>query len=176
NEVLPANRLAYAQTGAVSLRPLNGIAGIGDGNVALWQHNRDSIYHSLQAAYVARFGHGSQVSLAYTWSKLISNTGVSNADGPGLSSNNAYTDSTQPDLDRARGGNDRTHVFSGSLVLELPKLDNKEGFVKHVLGNWEFTTIVQAGTGHPITAGTGGAPGLLGDGDGAAGSSDHVAE
>jgi hypothetical protein len=170
NEVLPANRLAYAQTGDASLRPLNGIAGIGDGNVALWQHNRDSIYHSLQAAYIARFGHGSQVSLAYTWSKLISNTGVSNADGPGLSGNNAYTDSTQPDLDRARGGNDRTHVFSGSLVLELPKLENKEGFVKHAFGNWEFTMIVQAGTGYPITVVTGAVPGLSGNGNGPAGT------
>jgi Carboxypeptidase regulatory-like domain len=170
NEVVPANRLAYAQTGSAAYRPLNGIASIGDGNVALWQHNRNSIYHSLQAAYISRFGQGSQFSLAYTWSKLMSNTGVSNADGPNLSANNAYTDSTQPNLDRARGGNDRTHVFSGSLILALPKLENKEGFAKHVLGNWEFTTIVQAGTGYPITVVTGAVPGLSGNGNGPAGT------
>ena len=58
NEVAPANRLAYAQTGNVALRPLNGIASIGDGNLAMWQHNRDSIYHSLQVAFVSRFGNG----------------------------------------------------------------------------------------------------------------------
>jgi hypothetical protein len=164
NEVLPQNRLAYAQTGNVALRPLNGIAGIGDGNLALWQHNRSSIYHSLQTALVSRWGHGSQVSLAYTWSKLLSNTGVGNADGPGLSNNNAYTDSTQPNLDYARGANDRTHAFSASLILALPKLENQTGFVKNVFGDWELTTIVQAGTGYPLTVNTGGVPGLGGNG------------
>jgi hypothetical protein len=163
NEVVPANRLAYAQTGDVTLRPLNGIAGIGDGTLALWQHNRDSIYHSLQVAFVSHFGR-SQVSLAYTWSKLIANTGVANADGPGLSSYNAYTDSTQPNLDRARGGNDRTHVFAGSLILALPRLENQSPFVKNVFGDWEFTTIVQAGTGYPITVTTGSVPGLSANG------------
>jgi carboxypeptidase family protein len=170
NEVLPQNRLAYAQTGNAALRPLNGIEGIGDSNVALWQHNRGSIYHSLQTAFVSRFGHGSQVSLAYTWSKLLANTGVANADGPGLSNNNAYTDSTQPDLDYARGGNDRTHVFSGSLILALPTLEGKGGFVQNVFGDWEITSIVQAGTGYPITVVTGGIPGLSGQGSTASGT------
>ena len=146
NEVLPQNRLAYAQTGNAAFRPLNGIEGIGDSNVALWQHNRNSIYHSLQTAFVSRWGHGSQVSLAYTWSKLLANTGVANADGPGLSGNNAYVDSTQPNLERARGGNDRTHVFAGSIILALPTLEGKPGFVKNVFGDWELTAIVQAGT------------------------------
>jgi hypothetical protein len=164
NEVAPANRLAYARTGNAALRPLNGIEGIGDGNVALWQHNRESIYHSLQVAVNSRFGHGSHVGIAYTWSKLMANTGVGNADGPGLSNNNAYTDSTQPDLDWARGSIDRTHVFSGSLIWALPTLDDKSGFTKHVLGNWQFTSIVQAGTGYPLTVVTGGVPGLAGNG------------
>ncbi len=164
NEVPPQNRLAYSQTGSATLRPLNGIAGIGDSNVALWQHNRNSIYHSLQTAFVSRWGHGSQVSLAYTWSKLIANTGVGNADGPGISDNNAYTDSTQPKLERSRGRNDRTHAFSGSLILALPKLETQSPFVKNAFGDWEFTAIVQAGTGYPLTVVDGGVPGLSGQG------------
>ncbi|HXY41944.1 MAG TPA: hypothetical protein VEQ10_19870, partial [Vicinamibacteria bacterium] len=161
NEVLPQNRLAYAQ-GDLTLRPLYNIASIENNNLALWQHNRDSIYHSLQVSVVSRFGHGSQVSLAYTWSRLMSNTGVTNADGPGLSTNNAYTDSTQPQLDYARGGNDRTHAFNASLVLALPKLENKSGATKAILGDWQFNTIVQAGTGYPITVFQGNVPGLSG--------------
>jgi hypothetical protein len=163
NEVAPQNRLAYAQTGNVALRPLNGIAGIGDSNVSLRQHNRNSIYHSLQTGFISRFGHGSQVSLAYTWSKLIANTGVA-------TDNNNYTDSTQPKLDRARGGNDRTHVFSGSLILALPKLEDKSPFVKNAFGDWEFVGIVQAGTGYPITIATGRIPGLSGNGSTASGT------
>jgi Carboxypeptidase regulatory-like domain len=163
NEIAPANRLAYAQTGSSSLCPLNGIANAGCNTLALWQHNRDSIYHSLQTNLTTRWGQGSQVSLSYTYAKLIANTGVANADGPGLSANNAYTDSTQPNLDRARGGNDLTHVFSGSLVLALPKLEDKSGFVKNVFGDWEVTGIVQASTGYPLTVVTGGIAGLQGN-------------
>jgi len=161
NEVLPQNRLNYARTGDAIYRPLNGIEGIGNGDVALWTHNRSSIYHGLQMALNSRFGRGSNVALAYTWSKVIADTGIANADGPGLSANNAFTDSTQPELDRARGGTDRTHIFSGSLVLALPLYENKGGFVKNVLGDWEFATIVQAGTGYPVTV-TASVPGLSG--------------
>ena len=164
NEVAPANRLAYAQTGNQALRPLNGTASIGDGNLAMWQHNRDSIYHSLQVAFASRFGNNSVLAASYTWAKLISNTGVGNADGPGLSYNNAYTDSTQPDLERSRGANDRTHSFNASLVLGLPKFEDKGAFVKNVFGDWEFTSIVQAGTGYPITVNIGSVPGLYGNG------------
>ena len=170
NEVAPENRLAYAQTGNPALRPLNGVTGIGNNNLALWQHNRDSIYHSLQAALVTRFGHGSQASFAYTWSKLISTTGVTNADGPGMSQNNAYTDSRHPELDRARGGNDRTHVLNASIVLALPKLEDKKGAVKHILGDWQLNSIIQAGTGYPITVFQGNIPGLQGTGNTAAGT------
>jgi hypothetical protein len=164
NEVAPANRLAYSQTGNVALRPLNGTASIGDGNLAMWQHNRDSIYHSLQVAFVARFGHGSVFNASYTWAKLLANTGVNNADGPGLSNNNGYTDSTQPNLDRARGGNDVTHSANASLILSLPLFDDKNSFVKNVFGDWQFTSIVQAATGYPLTVSMGGVPGLSGNG------------
>ena len=81
NEVPPENRLAYAQTGEAALRPLDGITGIGNGDLALWQHNRNSIYHGLQVALNSRFGHGSVLALAYTWSKVISTGAVDSADG-----------------------------------------------------------------------------------------------
>ena len=164
NEIRPADRLEYARTGNVALRPLNGVAGVGDGTLAMWQHNRESIYHSLQTALVTRFGTGSQASLSYTWSKLIANTGVGNADGPGLSANNAYTDSTQPELERSRGANDRTHSFSGTLVLALPTLEDKSSFTRNLFGDWQITSIVQAGTGYPLTVATGTIPGLSGNG------------
>jgi hypothetical protein len=164
NEIRPEDRLAYAQTGDVSLRPLNGIAGIGDGNMPFYTRDRSSIYHGLQAALVTRFGDGSRAQVAYTWSKVTSDTGLASSDGPGMSAENAYTDSTQPGLDKARGAIDRTHVFSGSLVLALPKLEDKGGVVKNVLGGWELSSIVQASTGYPYTIYLGNVPGLSGNG------------
>jgi hypothetical protein len=149
NEVPPENRLAYAQTGEAALRPLDGITGIGNGDLALWQHNRDSIYHGLQVALRSRFAHGSLLALAYSWSKLITTASADRASGS-LDAGLVYTDSTQPNLNRARGGTDRTHMFNASLVLALPTLQDKSPLVRNLLGDWEFTTIVQAGTGYPI--------------------------
>ena len=144
NEVPPENRLAYARTGDPALRPLDGTAGIGGLDLGQWRHDRESIYHGLQAALNSRFGHGSVLSLAYTWSKLIT-TGSADGAWP------LYRDSTQPSLDRARGATDRTHSFSASLVLALPTLQDRSSFVRHVLGDWELATIVQAGSGYPVT-------------------------
>ena len=170
NEVAPANRLAYAQTGNAALRPLNGTASIGDGNLALWQHNRDSIYHSpagrVRQPLRSRLG----ARASYTWSKLIANTGVDNADGPGLSYNNAYTDSTQPDLDRARGANDARTRSTRASSWPCRRFEDKWRFVKNVFGDWEFTSIVQAGTGYPITVYVGSVPGLSGNGSEGTGS------
>lgn len=166
NEIRPADRLAFAQTGNGALRPLNGVNTFGAGsNLALWEQNRSSIYHSLQAQLVTRFGHGSQAQASYTWSRAIANTGISNADGPGAYSVlNGYTDSTNPDLDRAVGNNDRTHIFNANLVLALPALENKGSLVRNVFGDWEVTSIVQAATGYPITIFVGVPSGLDGNG------------
>lgn len=165
NEIALANRLAYARTGNVALRPLNGIAGIGDANIALTTRDRESTYHGLQAQLVSRFGQGSLLSLAYTLSKSTANTGLGNADGPGMSQRNAYTDSTNPDLDESRSAIDRRHVFSGSVVWALPKLEDKSATTRNIFGNWEVSTIVQASTGYPYTIFLGQVPGLSGNGN-----------
>ena len=91
---------------------------------------------------------------------------MANADGPGLSNNNAYTDSTQPELERSRGANDRTHIFSGSLILALPKL---AGQVDRSRGTSSATgsspPSSRPATGYPLTVATGGVPGLAGNGN-----------
>jgi hypothetical protein len=164
NEIAPQNRLAFSQTGDPTLRPLFGIAGIG-GNIGLLTRDRDSMYHSLQAQLVSRFGSGSILSVAYTLSKATANTGLGNADGPGMSQRNAYTDSTQPQLDESRTAIDRRHVFSASVVWALPKFEDQPGAKKNILGNWEFSSIVQASSGYPYTIFLGQVPGLSGDGN-----------
>ena len=164
NEIPVNSRVEYSRTGNVALRPLNGVAGIGDGNPTLTTRDRSSIYHALQTQLVSRFGHGSLLSLSYTWAKSIANTGLGNADGPGISQRNAYTDSTQPDLDRARSAVDRQHVFAGTLVLGLATLEDKSSLVRNIFGNWELASIVQASSGYPYTIFLGAVPGLSGNG------------
>jgi len=160
NEVQPDNRVRYAQTGVAPLRPLSGIAGIGNGDVALWTHDRDSIYHGLQTGLVSRFGEGSMVALSYTWSKVTANTDIANSSG-GYDGELVWRDSTQKELDRARAEIDRRHLFTGSLIWMLPRLEDKSSLVRNVFGDWQVTTIVQAGTGYPRTI-TAGVPGWSG--------------
>jgi hypothetical protein len=63
-------------------------------------------------------------------------------------------------LDRGLTTTHRKHVFNASLVLVLPEYENKTGFVKNVLGGWEFATIAQASSGSPLTVFTGAIPGM----------------
>jgi hypothetical protein len=67
---------------------------------------------------------------------------------------------------------DRTHIFSGSLILALPTFEGKSSFVKNVFGDWEFTSIVQAGTGYPVTI-IASAPGINGGLNGAGNNSNR---
>ena len=113
--------------------------------------NRSSIYH------VAPDRHRQPLRPRLAGEPLVhlvpsrsANTGLSNSDG-GISTALTYTDSTQPELDRSRGNNDRRHVFTASFVIALPTFDDKGAFQKNVLGDWEVTSIVQASTGYPIT-------------------------
>jgi hypothetical protein len=81
-----------------------------------------------------------------------------------MSARNVYTDSTNPGLDRSRAAIDRRHVFSGALVLALPKLEGKSSGLRNVFGDWELSTIVQASSGYPYTIFVGNVPGLSGNG------------
>ena len=55
-------------------------------------------------------------------------------------------------------------MFTGSLVLALPTLEDKSAAPENVLGDWEITSIVQASSGYPVTVFLGSVPGLSGNG------------
>jgi hypothetical protein len=133
----------------------------GDSNITFWDHGGDSIYHALQTQVLSRFGRGSQFQASYTWSRTISNIPLDNSDG-GLSAEVSVLDLDNPRADRGLARVNRTHIFNASLVLALPTLDKKSGFVKHVFGDWEIGTIAAAASGTPITVHTGSIPGLNG--------------
>jgi Carboxypeptidase regulatory-like domain len=157
------DRLDYVRAGddsgaRATVRPYGAI---GDGRITFWDHSGDSIYHSLQTQLLSRFGRGSQLQASYTWSRAISNIPLDNSDG-GLSAEMSALDLGNPAADRGLARVHRAHVFNASLVLELPTLENKSGFVKHVFGDWEIGTIAAAASGTPITVHTGSIPGLNG--------------
>jgi hypothetical protein len=80
-----------------------------------------------------------------------------------MNNDNSITDLGNLSLDRGPTKTDRRHIFNASLVLVLPSLENKTGFVKNVFGDWEVATIIAAASGQAISVYTsGGLTGLNG--------------
>ena len=122
----------------------------GNNDITIWGHDGEANYHSLQTQFISRFGRGSQFQASYTWSKSTGTVPLD--DSGGISGDNSVTDLTNPRLDYGPTRMNRPHIFNASLVLMLPTLENKSGFVKHVFGDWEIATIV-AGVLGPVDHG-----------------------
>jgi hypothetical protein len=111
----------------------------------VWKNVVNSIYDGLQVSVRKQMSHGFQVSAHYTWSHSIDGgstwhnsqtTANGRAAGDGLT-----TDQTQPGLDRGNSVFDIRHRLSFNYVWELPFVQNRTGFVKASLGDWQFNGI-----------------------------------
>ena len=159
------DRLDFIRAGSNSasrsaLRPYGAFGNI---SIAVRGNTGTTIYHSLQTQLVSRFGRGSQFQASYTFSRAIGDVPTGGNDGgnnsPGSSGVSLRED---PRLDRGLMFTHRKHIFNSSLVLVLPDLENRSGFVKNVLGGWEIGTIAQYSSGRAVTVFTGSVPGLSG--------------
>src|SRR5260370_41398489 len=97
--------------------------------------------------------HNSVFQSSYTWSKNISNV-----EGDYPNNQDGIADLYDPRASRGLSNFDRPHVFSSSLVYNLPALGGQNAFVKGVAGGWETSTVVSVATGNALTL-TGGLPG-----------------
>jgi hypothetical protein len=157
-----SDRLEFARTqgggDTSSVRPFG--SAFGNQRIVIWGHDGESLYHSLQAQFLTRFGGGSQFQGSYTWSRTIGDIPLD--DSGGMGADNSITDLSNPGLDRGLAKTHRTHIFNASLILLLPSLENKTGFVKQVFGGWELASIVAAASGQAVSVYTGSIPGLNG--------------
>jgi len=99
----------------------------------------DSNYHSLQITAQRRFSRSSQINMAYTWAKNMTNSQNEFATAP----QNTY------DLkaEYARANLDRRHVFNINYVYEIPYFSDQKGFQGKLLGGWQFSGIFYYYTG-----------------------------
>ncbi|HEX9961255.1 MAG TPA: hypothetical protein VGB00_10005, partial [Pyrinomonadaceae bacterium] len=123
------------------LRPYRGYSAIN-----MIQPRFNSNYHSLQLSAQHRFSGSSQVNLAYTWSKNLTDSQTDRSSSP----QNPY------DIrgEYGRATLDRRHILTFNYVYELPFYRSQEGFVGKVLGGWEASGIVVYNTGLPFTVST----------------------
>jgi len=108
-------------------------------------------YNSLQVEVRRRFTHGLYLQGNYTFSKNLTNAiGTSQAlFEPYLNNNDKHLDFQLADFDQ-------THTFNFNGIYQLPfgkgkMFLNNGGIVDKIVGGWEFSSIVQWGTGAPIT-------------------------
>src|SRR5215203_5756656 len=123
------------------LRPYRGYRSI---NVVEPMFN--SNYNSLQVFGQHRFSGSSQVNLAYTWSKNLSDNQTDRSTAP----QNSYD--TKGDYGRA--ALDRRHILTGNWVYAQPFFDKGHGVTAMLLGGWEFKGIATYQTGLPLTVTT----------------------
>ncbi len=109
-------------------------------------------YNSLQTEIRKRFSQGLQLQANYTFSKTLANF-------PGLDQGRfePRLDNTNPGLEYTRADYDQTHRFNFNSLYELPFGRNKRffsdanGLVDRLLGGFQFGSIIELGSGSPIT-------------------------
>jgi len=154
------DRLDFARAGSntgiqAEVRPYSAF---GNKNIWIWGHEGESKYHALQTQLISRFGRGSQFQASYTWSKSTGTVPLDDSGGAGA--DNSVSDLRNRELDWGPTKMNRPHIFNASLVLMLPTFEDKSGFVKHVLGDWEVAGIAAASSGQSITVYAQTPPGL----------------
>lgn len=120
------------------LRPFRGYRGI---NMITPQFN--SNYHSLQVSGQHRFTGASQLNLAYTWSKNLTDSPNDRTNAP----QNSYDIRSE----YQRATLDRRHVLSLNYIYELPFFRSQQGFTGKLLGGWQASGIIVYNSGLPFS-------------------------
>jgi hypothetical protein len=129
------------------------------GSIFQRQWSAVSNYNALQALFRTRL-KTVDAQFAYTWSKTLSNTDITDSSS---SSNalNTYLDAFNHHLDYGPAQINRPHMFVGNVVYNVPTLAGQNNFVRTALGGWEVSSILSYASGPSLTvlAGGAGAPG-----------------
>ncbi len=147
NAVPEAARLTYVQDSGngparSALRPFGALHG--DNSLTYYSRSASSNYNSLQALFNMRFQRNSILQVAYTWSKLISDTQL--IDTPALN-----FDFYNPRASRGPDLLNRPQNLTANLIYNLPALQGQNRFVKGALGSWEVSTIITEVAGPSLT-------------------------
>jgi hypothetical protein len=126
----------------------------------------NSYFHSFQSTLRKRFSQGLQLALSYALSKSIDDQSVdpvASSSGGGLSTTNSRTpaDTRNWRNERAISDFDRTHVFNGVWLYELPfgrgkwLAGNAGSILNHLIGGWSVNGLYNIMTGEPFTVTSG---------------------
>ena len=130
------------------------------GSIPLIVTDALSNYNALQLSLLKRFSSGVMFQLSYTFSKALDDqSGTFPADY--VSESGVAQNFFNPNGDYGRSSFDRTHVFAGNFLYELPfgarnrLASNSTGFRGKLVGGWRVGGIVSLVSGPPFTANLG---------------------
>jgi outer membrane receptor protein involved in Fe transport len=139
NCIAPGAQITSATTPLLNaIRPYLGYTGI-DAMETIFNQN----YNSLQVQVQKKFSGDSMINVAYTWSKNLTDNQTDRSTAP----QNSY----DIEADYGPSQQDRRHVLTANFVYDLPFFRAQKGFLGHAFGGWEFSGIVQAWSGVPLT-------------------------
>ena len=130
---------------AVNLNPANLLTQSGRPFSGFANENFDadelnSSYHALQVQLRHNVGR-LNFEANYTWSHEIDDM---------VNVFNAFSNPSNPNIDRGNGDWDIRHNVTGSVVYNLPDLKGSDALMREVLGGWQASSIVQARSGGPV--------------------------
>ena len=122
-------------------------------------HRGTSNYRSLQASFMKRFGGKGILSVAYTWSQLMSNTDSTSAFlDEGFIFGGATQDNNHLEREYSKSSYDIPQNLSVGYGLDLPFGRNKHymsdahGVLNAVIGGWRVNGITTIRSGVPISS------------------------
>ncbi len=136
----------------VALTSLQGTSNAGARLTYITQ-GANSNYQSGQIFLNKRFSNNYSYQLAYTFSKLLSSTGLGCCSGDDTVV--GLVDIFNPSYNKGIGAFDRTHILSFNMIYKFPLLNGKSKFLQGIGGGWEGTAIYQYSSGIPLQVNTG---------------------
>lgn len=135
------------------------VASLGTtGQISGTASNGDQTYHALQAVLQKRLSGGLQYSIAYTWSKCMSDAiGYYGASGQSGSQSAYWQNLYDKKAEWGPCFYDVTHVGTANVIYELPFGHNRRfgknmnSVLNAVVGEWQLSGIYSLHGGFPLT-------------------------
>jgi hypothetical protein len=108
-----------------------------------------SIYHAGTVTFTQRARHGLTLDANYTYAHTIDNG--TNEFFTSLLNPRRAEDTNQLGLDRANSDLDVRHKFALSLIWQVPKFREGNGFMKAILNGYQIGSVFLAQSGQPVT-------------------------
>jgi hypothetical protein len=144
----PVTFLRYPGTGGPA-RPDTAF-----GRISVFDSGGDSIYHSGFIQLTKRFSRSYSVQTSYTFAKVIDDKPDQTQVVVGTDDAKQVTYPTLPSQDRGRGNADINHRFVIAGIWDINYAKSSQNAVARALfSGYQLSTITQAQSGRPLTAG-----------------------